>query len=56
MLKTDTIKRVEQKEAERITERINRSYCFFNYAESLIGWLYLLRDNCQVLMKKPKKK
>lgn len=24
-------------------------------SESLIGWLYLLRDNCQVLRKKPKK-
>lgn len=24
-------------------------------SESLIGWLYLLRDNCQVLMKKPKR-
>lgn len=24
-------------------------------SESLIGWLYLLSDNCQVLRKKPKK-
>lgn len=37
MLKTDIIKRVEQKEAERFTERINRSYCFFNYGEIRIS-------------------
>lgn len=33
MLKTDVIKRVEQKEAERITKWINRSDCLFNYGE-----------------------
>lgn len=37
MLKTDIIKRVAQNEAERITERINRSYCFFNYGEIRIS-------------------
>lgn len=37
MLKTDIIKRVEQKEAERITERINRSNCLFNYGEIRIS-------------------
>lgn len=37
MLKTDIIKRVEQNEAERITERINRSYCLFNYGEIRIS-------------------
>lgn len=29
--------RVEQNEAERITERINRSYCLFNYGEIRIS-------------------
>lgn len=37
MLKTDIIKRVEQNEAERVTERINRSYCLFNYGEIRIS-------------------
>lgn len=37
MLKTDIIKRVEQKEVERITERINRSNCLFNYGEIRIS-------------------
>lgn len=58
MLKTDIIKRVEQNEAERITERINRSYCLFNYGEIRIShWVavFALSDNCQVLRKKPKK-
>lgn len=39
MLKTDIIKRVEQKKAERITRKINtgRSYCLFNYGEIRIS-------------------